>query len=183
MVLDLDRDLRGCLWRACPGAGASCLNFSLSSAPFDLKGTHSAMPSNPPTPGGAPTHTTYEFAIPVRKANSPAQPSSDSPQLSKDPLQHSSKSSPQSSSKSSPQNSPQSSPQHSPKNGPKDSPKESRQHIEIPKITPLSGPSPSELARGLEGKFVDEFGNILDWDGTVLGRVDGDLPNGRKTCL
>ncbi|EHK50219.1 hypothetical protein TRIATDRAFT_20726, partial [Trichoderma atroviride IMI 206040] len=29
----------------------------------------------------------------------------------------------------------------------------------------------------LVGKFVDEFGNILDWDGTVLGSVEGDLPS------
>lgn len=43
-------------------------------------------------------------------------------------------------------------------------------------------PQPQEqehqkLAAGLEGKYVDEFGNILDWDGTVLGRVQGDLPS------
>ncbi|KAH7305567.1 hypothetical protein B0I35DRAFT_454344 [Stachybotrys elegans] len=51
-------------------------------------------------------------------------------------------------------------------------------HIEIPKIRPMStGESPRELAKGLEGKYVDEFGNILDWDGTVLGRVEGDLPS------
>ncbi|KAH6896626.1 hypothetical protein B0T10DRAFT_161065 [Thelonectria olida] len=50
--------------------------------------------------------------------------------------------------------------------------------IRIPKITPLSsGPSPQSLAKDLDGKYVDEFGNILDWDGTVLGRVDGDLPS------
>ncbi|KAF7552953.1 hypothetical protein G7Z17_g4005 [Cylindrodendrum hubeiense] len=50
--------------------------------------------------------------------------------------------------------------------------------IRIPKITPLaSAPSPAALAKGLEGKYVDEFGNILDWDGTVLGRVSGDLPS------
>jgi hypothetical protein len=24
--------------------------------------------------------------------------------------------------------------------------------------------------------FVDEFGNVLDWEGHVLGRVEGDLP-------
>jgi hypothetical protein len=41
--------------------------------------------------------------------------------------------------------------------------------IEIPKITPV--------VNGLDGKFVDEFGNILDWDGTVLGQVQGDLPS------
>lgn len=48
----------------------------------------------------------------------------------------------------------------------------------IPRITPPSPTlsSPTDLADGLEGKYVDEFGNILDWDGTVLGRVEGDLP-------
>jgi hypothetical protein len=38
-------------------------------------------------------------------------------------------------------------------------------------------PRHETLAQGLEGKFVDEFGNVLDWDGTVLGRVEGDLPS------
>ena len=57
--------------------------------------------------------------------------------------------------------------------------------IRIPKITSTLSPSPiepkqptsQELADGLEGKYVDEFGNILAWDGTVLGRVEGDLPS------
>lgn len=51
--------------------------------------------------------------------------------------------------------------------------------IKIPKITPVqsSGETPKALAQGLVGKYVDEFGNILDWDGTVLGRVEGDLPS------
>ncbi|KAJ6446048.1 hexokinase [Purpureocillium lavendulum] len=55
--------------------------------------------------------------------------------------------------------------------------------IAIPKIQPITPPAssashepPAVLARGLEGKFVDEFGNILGWDGTVLGRAEGDLP-------
>lgn len=52
-----------------------------------------------------------------------------------------------------------------------------KNHIEIPKITPMSSDAePSRLAVGLEGKYVDEFGNILEDDGTVLGRVEGDLP-------
>lgn len=42
---------------------------------------------------------------------------------------------------------------------------------------PSPPPTPAQLAEGLEGKWVDEFGNILDWDGTVLGRVEGDLPS------
>ncbi|KJZ78417.1 hypothetical protein HIM_02455 [Hirsutella minnesotensis 3608] len=50
-------------------------------------------------------------------------------------------------------------------------------HIAIPPIAPIaSHESPARLARGLEGRFVDEFGNVLGWDGTVLGRVQGDLP-------
>lgn len=53
--------------------------------------------------------------------------------------------------------------------------------IQIPKVTPLASglklpPNLAELAEGLEDKYVDEFGNILDWDGEVLGRVEGDLP-------
>jgi hypothetical protein len=54
--------------------------------------------------------------------------------------------------------------------------------IKIPKIPPISSsislPTDLErLASGLEGKFVDEFGNVLDWNGHVLGRVEGDLPS------
>lgn len=54
--------------------------------------------------------------------------------------------------------------------------------IQIPKVTPLSSgltipPDLAKLAQGLEGKYVDEFGNILDWDGQVLGRAAGDLPS------
>ncbi|KAH8123840.1 hypothetical protein FP744_10000845 [Trichoderma asperellum] len=49
--------------------------------------------------------------------------------------------------------------------------------IKIPKIQPVEQGEPlAELAQGLVGKFIDEFGNILDWDGTVLGSVEGDLP-------
>ena len=52
-------------------------------------------------------------------------------------------------------------------------------NIEIPKITPIisSDTNAAQLARGLEGKFVDEFGNILGADGTVHGRAEGDLPS------
>lgn len=51
--------------------------------------------------------------------------------------------------------------------------------IRIPKIeTDISfTEDPASLAHGLVGKCVDEFGNILDWDGTVQGRVEGDLPS------
>ncbi|KAH6999562.1 hypothetical protein EDB80DRAFT_883906 [Ilyonectria destructans] len=105
------------------------------------------MPSKPATPEASPTHTTYEINLPVRDAR-PSQSSQSS---------QSSQTSP----------SPESSPPQHPQPG-----------IHIPKITPLaSGPSPAELAKGLDGKYVDEFGNILDWDGTVLGRVAGDLPS------
>ncbi|KAM0270838.1 hypothetical protein ACHAQH_009318 [Verticillium albo-atrum] len=54
--------------------------------------------------------------------------------------------------------------------------------IQIPKVTPLASgltlpPNLAELAENLEDKYVDEFGNILEWDGRVLGRVEGDLPS------
>ncbi|RFU75877.1 hypothetical protein TARUN_6339 [Trichoderma arundinaceum] len=50
--------------------------------------------------------------------------------------------------------------------------------IKIPKIEPIEqGESLASRAQGLVGKFVDEFGNVLDWDGTVLGSVEGDLPS------
>ncbi|KAF7561077.1 hypothetical protein G7046_g3076 [Stylonectria norvegica] len=110
------------------------------------------MPSNPPTPEGDPGHTSYEFAVPVRNGPSlePQSPRSS-------PSSQSSESSPSSPAASQPETQP---------------------GIHIPRITPLSvGPSPAELADGLDGKLVDEFGNVLDWDGTVLGRVEGDLPS------
>ncbi|OLN97947.1 hypothetical protein CCHL11_02560 [Colletotrichum chlorophyti] len=61
-------------------------------------------------------------------------------------------------------------------------PQEKNAPIQIPKVTPLNSgltlpPDLAELAQGLEGKYVDEFGNILEWDGQVLGRVEGDLPS------
>lgn len=113
------------------------------------------MPSNPSTPDGgpthAPTHTTYEIAIPVRANRTPSQ---------------------------STQPSRPSTPGESAKTGESSKTEESSNpKIQIPKITPVPGPSPEQLAKGLEGKYVDEFGNILDWDGTVLGRVEGDLPS------
>ncbi|KAM0323855.1 hypothetical protein ACHAQA_008433 [Verticillium albo-atrum] len=54
--------------------------------------------------------------------------------------------------------------------------------IQIPRVTPLASgltlpPNLAELAENLEDKYVDEFGNILEWDGRVLGRVEGDLPS------
>lgn len=67
------------------------------------------------------------------------------------------------------------------RNGRGSEPEVSNPEIRIPRIKPVteeqSEKSPEELAVGLEGKYVDEFGNILDWDGTVLGRVEGDLPS------
>ncbi|KAJ4248685.1 hypothetical protein NW762_012523 [Fusarium torreyae] len=102
-------------------------------------GQNCPMSSNPSTPDGDPTHSTYEVNVPVR-------------------------------------------------NGRGSEPKASNPEIRIPRIKPVSEstgtdqeskpqPSPKELAAGLDGKYVDEFGNILDWDGTVLGRVEGDLPS------
>lgn len=50
--------------------------------------------------------------------------------------------------------------------------------IKIPRIQPIEHGEPlASRAQGLVGKFVDEFGNILDWDGAVLGSVEGDLPS------
>ncbi|EEU44053.1 uncharacterized protein NECHADRAFT_18786, partial [Fusarium vanettenii 77-13-4] len=67
------------------------------------------------------------------------------------------------------------------RNGRGAEPEVSNPEIRIPRIKPVteeqSQKSPEDLAVGLEGKYVDEFGNILDWDGTVLGRVEGDLPS------
>ncbi|KAF4344815.1 hypothetical protein FBEOM_1101 [Fusarium beomiforme] len=72
------------------------------------------------------------------------------------------------------------------RNGRTSEPKVQNPEIRIPRIKPVSestdqtepeSKTPEKLAAGLDGKYVDEFGNILDWDGTVLGRVEGDLPS------
>ncbi|KAF5022913.1 hypothetical protein F66182_5032 [Fusarium sp. NRRL 66182] len=72
------------------------------------------------------------------------------------------------------------------RNGRSSDPQASNPEIRIPRIKPVDDSTdqqpeakstPKELAAGLDGKYVDEFGNILDWDGTVLGRVEGDLPS------
>lgn len=44
-----------------------------------------------------------------------------------------------------------------------------------PATTPT--PTPKELAEGLQGKVVDDVGNIVDDEGKAIGRVEGDLPS------
>jgi hypothetical protein len=68
---------------------------------------------------------------------------------------------------------------------PEETPREPPKVTPIPKITSSSASSPdgsthqspASLAEGLVSKYVDEFGNILEWNGTVLGRAEGDLPS------
>lgn len=74
---------------------------------------------------------------------------------------------------------------------PREAPKERPRITPIPRIdraADSSRPSPSSSSpaqplpppsryQRLAGRFVDEFGNILDDDGTVLGRAEGDLPS------
>lgn len=77
--------------------------------------------------------------------------------------------------------SPSVTPRASPSLKAKDDSEPSNPTIQIPKVTPLASgltlpPNLAELAEGLEDKYVDEFGNILEWDGRVLGSVAGDLP-------
>ncbi|KAM0351621.1 hypothetical protein ACHAPU_002631 [Fusarium lateritium] len=122
---------------------------------------HLPMASSPPTPGGDPTHSTYEVNVPVRNART-SEPKVSNPEIRIPritPVSDSTDQPPQSQSQPQEQSQPQSQPQ------------------------PQSSTPPSkdsllqQLAAGLDGKYVDEFGNILDWDGTVLGRVEGDLPS------
>ncbi|KAG6992150.1 hypothetical protein FocnCong_v019505 [Fusarium oxysporum f. sp. conglutinans] len=69
------------------------------------------------------------------------------------------------------------------RNGRTSEPKVSNPEIRIPRIKPVSestdqtdahsktqSQSPERLAAGLDGKYIDEFGNILDWDGPRRGR-------------
>merc|ERR1712000_609427 len=107
------------------------------------------------------THSTHTFDIPYRpKAGfTPREPPKEKPKITPIPRINMSGS-----------NSRAQSPR----------PSSLRQKPESPKPDPRpasSDQSPASLAKGLEGKYVDEFGNILDWDGTVLGRVEGDLPS------
>ncbi|RGP68930.1 hypothetical protein FLONG3_7991 [Fusarium longipes] len=103
------------------------------------------------TPGGDPTHSTYEVNVPVRNGRT-SEPKVENPEI----------------------RIPRIKPVSDTSSGSTD------QHQQ--ESTPTTMPQPQEqelekLAAGLDGKYVDEFGNILDWDGTVLGRVQGDLPS------
>lgn len=123
-------------------------------------------------------HSSYEFPVAIRGSPHQADDAADGRDQHQDLGQGQAPLSPAASSRSSsPAESVSLSPS-SPDAEEASSPQQQhRQHIQIPKIEPLGGPSPAELAKGLDGKYVDEFGNILDWDGTVLGRVEGDLPS------
>ncbi|KAG9506654.1 hypothetical protein J7337_000187 [Fusarium musae] len=105
------------------------------------------MSSSSPTPDGDPTHSTYEVNVPVRNGRT-SEPKVANPEIRIPRIKPVSESTGQTDSDSKTQSQSQSQSQ-----------------------------SPEKLAAGLDGKYVDEFGNILDWDGTVLGRVEGDLPS------
>lgn len=164
------------------------LNSSSRTAPSSapLSETSPAQPPAPPprrssntsTPQpqkGGPVHlqSTREIPIPTRKSSTQPQsaprtslssPSGDTAGSRTDEGSQESKPTSAGSTAPQPQN-----PQG--KNAP----------IQIPKVTPISSglrmpPNLARLAEGLEGKYVDEFGNILEWNGQVLGRVEGDLP-------
>lgn len=50
----------------------------------------------------------------------------------------------------------------------------------ISRVAPITSQPPphlSQLAKGLEGKTVDDVGNIVDESGKVLGHATGDLPS------
>ncbi|KAK1964045.1 hypothetical protein LY78DRAFT_682806 [Colletotrichum sublineola] len=130
----------------------------------------SSNTGSPQPQEGGPVHLqgSREIPIPIRTSSSQHQsaPKTAPPSATKSADNGTDKSSPdaQSSSKSTPK------------------PQEKNDPIQIPKVTPLSSgltlpPNLAQLAQGLDGKYVDEFGNILDWNGQVLGRVEGDLPS------
>lgn len=137
---------------------AAVLQFDFPSLPhiFSLSmGDHAAQGPE------RDTHSTHTFDIPYRpKAGfTPREPPKEKPKITPIPRINMSGS-----------NSRAQSPR----------PSSLRQKPESPKPDPRpasSDQSPASLAKGLEGKYVDEFGNILDWNGTVLGRVEGDLPS------
>ncbi|KIL86529.1 hypothetical protein FAVG1_10359 [Fusarium avenaceum] len=120
-----------------------------------------------PTPGGDPTHSTYEVNVPVRNGRG-SSPKVSNPEIRIPRI------TPVSDGTDQPQD------QHQPHQGSKPQPQSHSQPQPQPSTSApasTSKPSHQELAAGLDGKYVDEFGNILGWDGTVLGRVEGDLPS------
>ncbi|CAH0047741.1 unnamed protein product [Clonostachys solani] len=143
-----------------------------SAHPSPSRGGGSAGAPGPSAPApDRQTHSTHIFEVPYRKAAEADGPEQTSTPSSPPPPSQQ----PASSSSSSNNNKPP----------PKITP--------IPRIVPSGslqydppgseGPPPppkprhEALAQGLEGRYVDEFGNVLDCDGTVLGRVEGDLPS------
>jgi hypothetical protein len=107
--------------------------------------------SSSSTPDGDPTHSTYEVNVPVRNGRT-SEPKVENPEIRIPRIK------PVSDTTSSGTNTDQQQQQQIPQS--------QNQEMDLQK-----------LAAGLDGKYVDEFGNILDWDGTVLGRVQGDLPS------
>ncbi|CAH0035834.1 unnamed protein product [Clonostachys rhizophaga] len=141
-----------------------------SAQPSPSRGGSAGEPGPSAPPPDRQTHSTHIFEVPYRKAAEADRPK----QASRPSSPPTSSQQPASSSPSSSNNKPP----------PKITP--------IPRIVPTGSlrydppgsedppppkPRHETLAQGLEGRYVDEFGNVLDWDGTVLGRVEGDLPS------
>ncbi|WQF86388.1 hypothetical protein CDEST_11402 [Colletotrichum destructivum] len=133
--------------------------------------------TNPPQPQkGGPVHLqgSREIPIPMRTSSTQHQNQNQNQNAPRAPPPSATETADNGTDEASPdaQPSSQGTPEPQGKNAP----------IQIPKVTPLSSgltlpPNLAELAQGLDGKYVDEFGNILDWNGQVLGRVEGDLPS------
>lgn len=143
-----------------------------SAQPSPSRGGSAGEPGPSAAAPDRQTHSTHIFEVPYRKAAEADRPKQTSRPSSPPPpsQQQAASSSPSSSNNKPP---------------PKITP--------IPRIVPTGSlrydppgsedpppppkPRHETLAQGLEGRYVDEFGNVLDWDGTVLGRVEGDLPS------
>ncbi|TDZ36814.1 hypothetical protein C8035_v008768 [Colletotrichum spinosum] len=132
------------------------------------------QPQQQPQPGG-PSHlqASREIPIPMGKFSTQAQSTPKASAASPGPVDDRTDESSQEAKPSS---------TATPKFVPKEAPQGKNEPIQIPKVTPIASgltipPNLAQLAKGLDGKYVDEFGNILEWDGQVLGRVEGDLPS------
>ncbi|KAF6816391.1 LEA domain-containing protein [Colletotrichum sojae] len=167
------------------------LNSSSRTAPSaaPVPETSSAQPPAPPprrssntgTPQpqkGGPFHlqSSREIPIPTRKSSTQAQSAPRPSSSSSSPGDTAGSRTDEGSQESKPTSAGSPTPQPQPQN-----PQGKNAPIQIPKVTPISSgltmpPNLTRLAEGLEGKYVDEFGNILEWNGQVLGRVEGDLP-------
>ncbi|KAF9873336.1 hypothetical protein CkaCkLH20_09149 [Colletotrichum karsti] len=139
----------------------------------------SSNASTPQPQQGGPFHLSREIPIPIRSSSTQGQSAHKAPPTSSADTADTTDSRTDEGTQDSKESKETSPGASSPKGK---EPEGKNAPINIPKVTPVASgltipPNLADLAQGLDGKYVDEFGNILDWNGQVLGRVEGDLPS------